>query len=419
MSLQPPPLRNDCFAMPQGAHWTPVEDALAHLRANLKPICGTEGVALEEAQGRLLAGPVLALRAHPPHANAAVDGYAMAGAIPQGPQTWPLAEGRSAAGAPFKGTVPTGHALRILTGADIPRGTDTVIMQEDVATDGASIVFHGPLNTGTNVRKAGEDITKGATILPGRHRLSVGDLAMMASAGVGLINVRKRLRVGVLSTGDELINPGAVARPGQIYDANRPMLCTLLRGWGYDVVDLGIAKDDRDTIEGLLDEAAKDCNVILTSGGASAGDEDHISALLEGTGSLAMWRVAIKPGRPLALGLWNNRPVFGLPGNPVAAMVCALIFARPALALLAGGVWADPVSYQLPAAFSKSKKAGRHEYLRARISPNGSIEIFGSEGSGRVSGLSWARGLVALDDSVQEIAPGDPVTYLPFSALGL
>jgi molybdopterin molybdotransferase len=210
-----------------------------------------------------------------------------------------------------------------------------------------------------------------------------------------------------------------MAHPGKIYDANRPMLCAAIERWGYNIVDLGIAPDDRDTIKATLDQAAKDCDVILTSGGASAGDEDHISALLADTGSLALWRIAIKPGRPLALGIWNKTPVFGLPGNPVAAAVCAMIFARPALSALAGSGWTEPICYKLPAAFTKTKKAGRQEYLRARLTPQGNVEIFGSEGSGRVSGLSWATGLVALPDEAMSIEPGTPVTYMPFTEMGL
>lgn len=405
--------------MPQGAHWTPVDTALAHLRQTLGPICRAEAVPLAKGVGRYLAGPALALRSHPPEPNAAVDGYAVKGPISEGAQNLRLCDGRSAAGVPFDGTVPDGHALRILTGAVIPRGTDTVIMQEDTTTDGSQIAFHGPIKAGSNARAAGEDFTKGDTILPAQHQLRPADLALLAAAGVGRLNLRKKLRVGVLSTGDELVEPGKIAQPGQIYDANRPMLCAMIRGWGHRVKDLGVAPDDRTALRHRLDEAAKTCDVIVTSGGASAGDEDHMSALLQETGSLALWRIAMKPGRPLALGLWNKRPVFGLPGNPVAACICALIFARPAMTLLAGGTWQNPVSITLPAAFAKSKKEGRQEFLRARLTDDGRVAIFGSEGSGRVSGLSWATGLVALPDPALTIKEGDPVCYLPFAEMGI
>lgn len=419
MGLTPPPLRNDCFAMPQGAHWTPVETALAHLQTHLHPVTGVESVRVADGLNRILAGPAIALRSHPPEPNAAVDGYAFKGPIHAGPQRLHLITGRSAAGSPFVGTVPAGHAVRILTGGVIPAGTDTVILQEDVTTDGALIAFHGPLKTGANARQAGEDLTHGQKIFDAQHQLTAADLATLSSVGVGMMNVRKRLRVGVLSTGDELVEPGQIARSGQIYDANRPMLCAALGRWGYDVCDLGIAPDNRELIRARLDEAAQMCDVILTSGGASAGDEDHISALLQDTGSLALWRIAIKPGRPLALGLWQQTPVFGLPGNPVAACVCAMIFARPALARMAGGAWIEPVRYMLPAAFHKSTKAGRQEYLRARLTTDGTVEIFASEGSGRVSGLSWATGFVALPDEGITINAGDRVAYMPFSAMGL
>ena len=418
MGLTPPPLRNDCFAMPQGAHWTPVETALNHLRKHLHPVTGVESVRVADGLNRILAGPAIALRSHPPEPNSAVDGYAFKGPISAGPQRLALVAGRAAAGAPYAGSVPAGHAVRILTGGVMPAGTDSVVLQEDVTTDGDQIAFHGPLKAGANARKAGEDLRKGQKIFDAQHQLTAGDLATLASVGVGIMNVRKRLRVGVLSTGDELVAPGQIARSGQIYDANRPMLCAALGRWGYEVHDLGIAPDDRDAIRARLDSAVQSCDVILTSGGASAGDEDHVSALLQNTGSLALWRIAIKPGRPLALGLWEQKPVFGLPGNPVAACVCALIFARPALARMAGAAWPDPVQYMLPAAFHKSKKAGRQEYLRARLTADGRVEVFASEGSGRVSGLSWATGFVALPDAAMTINEGDLVAYLPFAAMG-
>ncbi|MBS1301035.1 gephyrin-like molybdotransferase Glp [Loktanella sp. SALINAS62] len=412
--LTPPPLRNDCFAMPQGAHWTPVDAALDHLQKHLSPVTGQDIIHVTGAAGRILARPVIAARSHPPHPNAAVDGYAFAGPLPPGTHDLPLHPGRSAAGAPFAGTVPQGHALRILTGANIPSGTDTVVLQEDVTASDTRIALHGPLKQGANARRAGEDMTKGDIVLPAGRRLTPADLATLAACGTGDITVRQRLRVGVLSTGDELRDPGSVVDDGQIFDANRAMLLADVAGWGHAPVDLGRAPDDRDRLRHILTQAATRCDAILTSGGASAGDEDHVSALLATTGSFALWRIAVKPGRPLALGLWDGVPVFGLPGNPVAAQVCALIFAYPALAVLAGADWQPPQSFTVPAGFSKSKKPGRREYLRARIN-DGAAQVFPSEGSGRVSGLSWATGLVALPDDGIDVRPGTPVTFLPFT----
>lgn len=416
--LAPPPLRNDCFAMPQGAHWTPVAEAQNHLQLHLTPVVGHEIIQLGQAEGRILAHDATAQRAHPPAPNSAVDGYGFAGPAPVGINRLTLVEGRSAAGAPFTGEVAHGQAIRILTGANLPDNVDTVVLQEDVSTNGQEISFHGPLKRGANARAAGEDMQKGQVILQGARLITPADAGMLAAAGVGNVTAFKRLRVGVLSTGDELCEAGQSANAGQIYDANRPMLCAMAARWGYDVVDLGRAPDDRSKLKSILNDAASRCDAIIASGGASAGDEDHMSALLQGTGSLALWRIAMKPGRPLALGLWDNTPVFGLPGNPVAAMVCALIFAHPALRVMAGGAWTTPESYLLPAAFAKSKKDGRREYLRARL-VDGKVETFASEGSGRVSGLSWATGLVVLDDAAQTIKHGDLVRFIPFASFGL
>ena len=223
------------------------------------------------------------------------------------------------------------------------------------------------------------------------------------------------LRVGILSTGDELAKPGSTFDAARTFDANGPMLAALVADWGFEAVDLGHAGDDRDELRAILDAASERVDVILTSGGASAGDEDHLSALLGEVGSRADWRIALKPGRPLALGVWNGVPLFGLPGNPVAALVCTLIFARPAFGVLAGEGWAEPQAFMVSAAFSKKKKPGRREYRRARLNRDGAAEVFQSEGSGRISGLVWADGLVEIEDGELEINPGDPVKYMPYS----
>lgn len=414
--LEPPPLRNDCFALPAGVDWTPVDDALALLRDRMTPVVGIERVPLMQGAGRILAVDIVAKRSNPPHPNTAVDGYGFAGsATGDGPQVLPLVDGRAAAGAPFAGSVPEGHAIRVLTGADLPKGVDTVVLDEDVRVGDGQVAFHGPLKRGANTRKAGEDVTVGDVAIGAGRVLTPADLALAAAVGHGTLEVRKRLRVAVLSTGDEIVEPGSDAAEGQIYDANRPMLLSLCAGFGFEIVDMGRARDDRDAVRGALDDAAARADVILTSGGASAGDEDHISALLRETGAMQEWRIALKPGRPLALALWQGVPVFGLPGNPVAALVCTLIFARPAMGALSGAGWFEPQGFTLPAAFEKRKKPGRREYLRARIR-NGQAEVFKSEGSGRISGLSWAEGLVELPDGAAHVQPGDPVRYIPFSS---
>lgn len=416
--MEPPRLKNDCFALPSGVHWTPVDQAHALLRERLCCVTAADDVAIASAEGRFLAQDAHAQRSNPPAPNSAVDGYGFAGPIAEGVHILPLVAGRAAAGAPFDGTVPPGHAVRILTGAAVPAGVDTVILQEDVTVDTDRIAFHGPLKLHANTRKAGEDVNAGDVVLRAGTRLRAQDIALLAATGVHRVMVRKPLRIGVLSTGDELHPVGTDAPDGQIYDANRPMLLSLVARWGFEPVDLGHVGDNRAALRVCLDAGAAQADVILTSGGASAGDEDHVSALLKETGTVQLWRIAIKPGRPLALALWNGVPVFGLPGNPVAAFVCTLVFAEPAFRVLAGGEWRLPPGFSVPAAFSKTKKPGRREYLRARLTADGSAEVFKSEGSGRISGLSWADGLVEIEDGARNIAAGDQVRYLPFSGFG-
>jgi len=416
--IAPPPLRNDCFALPAGVNWTPVDDALALLRERLSVVTPTETVPLAQAAGRILAEDIIAKRSNPPQPNTAVDGYGFAGAAPEGAQVMPLHPGRAAAGLPFDGTVPEGHALRVLTGAALPDGVDTVILEEDVTVQDGHIAFNGPLKQGANTRRAGEDVVAGDPVLPLGRRLTPADLALLSATGIAEVPVRKTLRVAVLSTGDELVEPGDTAGPGQIFDANRPMLLSLIDRMGFQPVDMGRVADDREALRDRLNTASEQADVILTSGGASAGDEDHVSALLREAGAMQEWRIALKPGRPLALGLWDGTPVFGLPGNPVAAMVCTLIFARPALGLMAGEGWQEPQGFDLPAAFEKRKKPGRREYLRARVR-DGRAEVFASEGSGRISGLSWAEGLVEIEDGARHIKPGDMVRFIPYGSFGL
>jgi molybdopterin molybdotransferase len=413
----PPPLKNDCFALPPGVHWTPVSEALDLLRARLSPVTGAEDVAIGDATGRVVAKDVRAPRANPPLPNTAVDGYGFAGGRAEGVHRLKLTEGRAAAGD-VPGTVADGQAIRILTGAALPQGVDTVVLQEDVTLTAGEVVFRGPVKPGANTRRAGEDIVAGAQVIGQGVRIGPAEAALLSATGVRRVSLRRPLRVAVLSTGAELVEPGADAAPGQIYDANRPMLIDMIARFGHQPVDMGRVDDNAAALRAALDRAAQDADVILTSGGASAGDEDHVSALLSREGAMALWRIAVKPGRPMAMGTWKDRAVFGLPGNPVAAMVCTLILARPALAVLAGERWPTPQGFDVPAAFSKRKKDGRTEYLRARIR-DGAAEVFASEGSGRISGLSWAEGLVELPHGPADITPGTLVRYIPYGSFGL
>ncbi len=416
--IVPPPLKNDCFALPAGVEWTPVDIALQYLQDRLRPVTAASVVPLTQAAGRILAHEVVAKRSNPPNPNTAVDGYGFAGGLPEGNHVLPLVEGRAAAGGAFDGIVPAGFALRVLTGAALPDGIDTVILEEDVTEQDGHIAFRGPLKPNANTRRAGEDAKQGETVLSAGRRLTPTDLALLSAVGVSEVSVRDPLSVAVLSTGDELVEPGDIARAGQIYDANRPMLLSMMERMGFAPVDMGRVSDDRRSLRERLNDAARQADVILTSGGASAGDEDHVSALLQEAGAMHEWRIALKPGRPLALGMWSGTPVFGLPGNPVAAMVCTLIFAHPALSLMAGEGWKNPLGFDVPAAFEKRKKPGRREYLRARIR-DGQAEVFHSEGSGRISSLSWAEGLVEIEDGARDIRRGDLVRFIPYGSFGL
>ena len=415
----PPALRNDCFALPPGVDWLAVDRALDLLRERCAVVTGAETVPLTQGAGRVLAAPVAADRPNPPAANSAVDGYAFAHASLTGadPERLRLAPGRAAAGAAFQGQAGPGEGVRILTGAALPAGTDTVVLQEDIGLTGGELRLRPGLKRGANTRAGGEDFGAGAPLLPAGHVLRPQDLALLAAGGLDRVPVRRRLRVAVLSTGDELADPPGP--PEATIDANRPMLLALIRAWGFDPVDLGRARDDAGAVRAALDRGAEEADAILTSGGASAGDEDHVSATLRAAGALTAWRIAVKPGRPLALAAWNGAAVFGLPGNPVAAFTCALIFARPALLALAGAGWRAPQGFDLPAGFAKTRKPGRREFLRARISAEGRAEPFRSEGSGLISGLAWSKGLIDLPDPGPDVAEGDPVRFIPYASFGL
>ncbi|MEM7491362.1 MAG: molybdopterin-binding protein, partial [Pseudomonadota bacterium] len=376
---------SSCFALPPGATWTPVDDALATLRAATLPVAATEMVDTMEATGRILADDLIARRANPPAANAAVDGWGFAHATVR-PGPIPVAPGRAAAGAPHGAAVTPGHALRIFTGAEIPDGVDTVALQEDATEHDGHLRLSAVPRRGANTRAAGEDVAAGDVLLRQGTILRPTDLALAVTGGHGAMGVRTRLRVGVLSTGDEITAAGSI---DGIPDANRPMLLAMLAGWGLAPVDLGHVPDAEDVLVRALDGARVDA--ILTSGGASDGAEDHLSRLMRTRGEVQHWRIALKPGRPLMIGRWGGTPLFGLPGNPVAAFTCAALFARPALLQMAGAGWRAPEAISVPAAFSKRKKAGRSEVLRARLR-EGRAEVFRSEGSGLVTGLSWAEG---------------------------
>ena len=410
-------LKNDCFALPAGVDWTPLDDALMHLETSLSPIIETEDLPINLTVGRILAGNLKAGSDSPPFSNSAVDGYAFRFADAHA-EYLELKKGRAAAGHPFSQAIEKGQAIRIFTGAVLPVGTDTVVLQEDVKLEDNKIYFENSLQVGANTRTLGEDIKKGQVIAFKRDLMTAFMAASSISSGIKRAQVYKKLRVGIFSTGDELIDFQQSLKLGSVFDVNSPMLYSLLRAWGNEVSELGKIPDNINVLRDKLNIASETFDVLITSGGASAGDEDHLASLLNNEGQVTEWRVAIKPGRPMAMGFWRDIPIFGLPGNPVAAATCALVFVRPALSKLSGGNWIVPQAFYMPAAFEKTKQAGRREFLRARVT-NDKVEIFKSEGSGLTSGLAWATGFIELPDEKISISFGDKVKYIPFSSFDL
>lgn len=378
---------------------------------------------MAEASGRVLSAPLLSPRPVPAFDNAAVDGYAFAATsqAATGKSRLTLAEGRAAAGHPADECVAPGRAIQVLTGAVMPAGTDTVAMNEEVAVEAGSVVLARPLRPGSNRRRAGEDIAAGQSLFTAGLVLGPRQIGVAAELGLAELPVYRRLRVALLSSGDELTEPGRPLPEGGIYDANRYMLRALLRHLPVSVADLGVLGDTAAAVEPAILDAARRHDVVLTSGGASKGDEDHVVRTVERHGRLDFWQIAMKPGRPLAFGRLADAVTIGLPGNPVAAAVCFMRFARPVIARLAGAAWMEPRAFVVPAAFTLQKKAGRTELLRVRLvdaRDGPEAELIRRQGSGILTSLTEADGLVEVAPETTVIRQGDPVRFLSFAELG-
>ena len=416
-----PQLTDDCFA--HGGKLMTVDEALAMIDAVARPVTDSERVDVGRAAGRILAEDVVAGHDVPPEDNAAVDGYAVFFDDLDGAgETRLPVTGRIAAGHPLGRAASRGEALRIFTGAPMPEGCDTVMMQEDCRVDGGEVIILPGIKRGSNRRSAGEDFSAGSVILGQGRCLKPQDIGLAASAGRSDLTVRARLRVALFSTGDELCDPGGELPPGAIYDANRYALSALLEGLGCAVTDLGILADDFDAVRGALGAAAADHDLLFTSGGVSVGEEDHVKAAVEALGSLHFWRLAIKPGRPLALGQIGKVPFVGLPGNPAAAMVTFLRFARPLILRLAGASHVAPLLFRVRADFDHKKKLDRREWVRARLvtGDDGALAAvkFPREGAGILSSLVDSHGLVELPEAMTHLTKGTMVDFLPFSEVG-
>ncbi|MGA2494398.1 MAG: gephyrin-like molybdotransferase Glp [Roseiarcus sp.] len=399
-------------------------EAISLLNGLAAPVKEREEVGIYAAAGRVGAEIVLAPRSSPAHNNSAVDGYAFAfddydgksGAI------LPIA-GRIAAGDAAPSRVPPGCAARIFTGAVMPEGCDTVAMQEDCRVEGGDVLIAGGLKKGVNRRLAGEDMVEGTAVIAPGQRLRPQDVAALAACGLSKIVCVRRPRLQILSTGNEVLAAGAPFALGKVYDANGPMLAGLFSPLGVSANYGGILPDRFDDVQAALRSAAAENDLIVTSGGASLGEEDHVIAALKRADALDLWQLAIKPGRPMGVGRIGSCLCFALPGNPVAAMVCALLYVWPVARRLAGEPWIEPRRFFFPAGFEiRARRSGRREFLRGWLERAGDRTVARSyprDGSGLISSLRAASGLIEIPEDVTAIQEGDEVAFVPFSEFGI
>jgi molybdopterin molybdotransferase len=422
-------LVDDCFQIsrPGVTH----ADALRIFRERIVGIVSSEEVALADLSGRVLAEAVRATLPIPAHNNSAVDGYAFAAASCDqiSGSSFPV-QGRAAAGHPLTTSPTTDAAVRIFTGAVMPAELDTVAMQEDCTVTDGNVSIPGGLKPGANVRKAGEDVASGSQLFERGHILRPQDLAALASIGRADASCFRRLRIALVSSGDEVVRPGHAKAllPGQVFDANGPLLASLAALAGAETHDLGVWPDDVDVITRNLADAATRYDLILTSGGASKGEEDHMAPAIDRLGKRHLWQLAIKPGRPIMFGQIGagdrQTVIVGLPGNPVAVFVCFLMYVFPMIRALSGAPWREPRRFPLPAAFAfTGRKPGRREFWRGMLVEGAggqlSVDKFTRDGSGLISGLRAADGLIDIPEDHGDVAPGDLVSFIPFTEFGI
>jgi molybdopterin molybdotransferase len=419
-------LTDDCFAF--SGPLMPIAEMERLIVERVQPVSETETVRLAAARGRVLADNVVAPLDLPPFDNSAVDGYAVRhrDLDPNG-ETKLAVAGRLTAGRAASAPLGAGEAARIFTGAPMPADADTVFMQEDVRTEGNAVIVPAGLKLGANRRLSGEDVKKGSVLLPAGRRLAVQDVALAAAVGLTKLKVWRRVRVALFSTGDEIVEPGKPRPAAALYDANRFLLDGMLERLGAEVTDLGILKDDPSALEAAITRAARDHDLVLTSGGVSAGEADHVRNAVEKVGKLVFWRVAIKPGRPVAMGVvpagksGAAAAFLGLPGNPVAAFVTFVRVVRPLFLRLAGANAEPLTALPVRLAFRYKKKSGRREYVRVALRPgaDGTIEAVKhpQEGAGVITSLTETDGLAELAEDTTTLEPGATVGFLSYATL--
>ena len=396
----------------------PLSEALSHLLGSAVALVDEETVMLDEALGRVLSQPVASTINVPAWDNSAMDGYAVRHRDINGLDTLPVVQ-RIPAGTNGQPLV-AGTAARIFTGAPIPEGADTVVMQEMVTREGESIRINGDVVQGSNIRSAGEDIRSGDKVIEIGTRLHPQHVGLAASTGIDKLVVKRKLKVAIFTTGDELTMPGHAMEEGKIYNSNRYLFRGLLEKMGCEVVDLGNVADQYNaTCEALTIAAAK-ADLILSSGGVSVGEEDYVKKALEDLGSLDLWKIAVRPGKPLAFGNVNDIPFIGVPGNPVSLFVTFSIFVRPFILRSMGVSDVTPVEYKVVAGFDWQRPDKRAEYMRAKLVTNDEgltvVNVYPSRSSGVLSSVTWADGMVVKNPE-QKLKKGDKVRYIPFSSL--
>lgn len=398
----------------------PLEDALAQLLTQAHPLSGTESVSTFDADGRVLARELVSPLQVPPQDNSSMDGYAVRAAeVADEGAAFPVSQ-RIPAGSAAHALQP-GTIARIFTGAPVPDGADAIVMQEDTqAGDGERVRILRVPEPGQWIRRSGEDVREGAVVLAAGDRLSPASLGLAASIGCDRLEVARRPRVALFSTGDELVMPGEVAprdmKPGAIYNSNRFFLRVLLLRLGCKVSDLGIVPDRRDATVEALTRAAREHDLILTSGGVSVGEEDHIKPAVQSLGSLDLWQIAMKPGKPFAYGRVKDAHFIGLPGNPVSSFVTFVLLVRPFLLRLQGATRVAPKPIRLPAHFDLPRADKRREFLRARRDAESGVELFANQSSGVLTSTVWADGLVD-NPAGHAIARGETVSFIPLAEL--
>ncbi len=396
------------------------QEFIAHL---VPKVSAVESVALRSSLGRVLARDIVAVANVPAHDNSAMDGYALCGSdlAADGPTRLRVA-GTGFAGQAFSGPVAAGHCVRIMTGAVMPEGLDTVVPQEFTQIDGEAIRFAaGVVRRGDNRRLSGEDLAKGSAALAAGRVLRPADLGLLASLGQAEVPVYRRLRVAFFSTGDELRSIGEPLDAGCVYDSNRYTIWAMLQRLGCEVVDLGVVRDQPEALRAAFSQAAACADAVITSGGVSVGEADHTKQIMAELGDVLFWRIAMRPGRPMAIGRIGNAILFGLPGNPVAVMVTFYAFVREALRAMSGAAKEPLPLLRAACTTALRKKPGRTEYQRGVVSRGADgrwqVAITGSQGSGILSSMSAANGMVALHHAQGDVAAGDEVDVIPFDGL--